>query len=330
MPSKIIQNKTAIVLGVNGQDGSYLSERLVNNGWRVVGLGRQESCVPELGELDFTYRQLNIADTKALDELVQEERPDAIFHTAAIHGSHGFNYEAVWEQAHLVNTVSLHCLLQAVLRTGIAASVFYFGSAKMFGNLEGRILHEGSTPNNQCIYSITKNASASLIKYYRKKHGIKASTIWLFNHESVRRRSDGYFVSRIVDALHRAKMDQTGKTTLQSLDFWCDIGHASEYMQILADNIEILSGRDVVMATGKTVLARDMVNAAFARHNLNATDYLDVKNIQLVTEETKWHADISLLRTLANCTPQLHAEDVIEDIYRTRVQQLQFDQRLVR
>lgn len=315
MPSEPLTDRTAVVLGANGQDGSYLSERLLENGWRVVGLGRQPIFQSNLSNLDFSYEQLDITESAALSDVLEEINPEAIFHTAAVHGSSGFDYEAVWEKAHLVNTVSLHNVLETARRSGKSPFVFYFGSSKMFGKLDGRILREDADLQNNCIYSITKNASASLVKYYRETHGVQASTIWLFNHESPRRNSDTFFVSRVIEALRKARAGESGKTALYSLDFWCDIGHAGEFMELLADSVDQLAGHDVIMATGKTVLARDMVHTVFAKYGLDAEDHFDIQDRRPVKSGSRWQADIGRLRSLIGRGPVLAADQVINEIF---------------
>jgi GDPmannose 4,6-dehydratase len=101
-----------LVFGVNGQDGSYLAERLLIEGYRVVGVGRQitsrwlsQSCD------NFTYYQCDLCKVDSVVDLIEKFSPDYIYHAAAIHGSSGFNYEAVWHSAHAVNSLTTNAVL---------------------------------------------------------------------------------------------------------------------------------------------------------------------------------------------------------------------------
>lgn len=305
--------RTALVLGVNGQDGSYLAERLVHNKWRVIGIGRQEAARPEIVRLIAQYRSLDLTDIDAFENLLEIYCPDVIFHAAAVHGAAGFDYETVWQSAHKVNMLSLHAALEYARRTGDKAQIIYFGSAKMFGQLDGRSISEASARSSSCIYSITKNAAADLVAYYRKRYCLDASVVWLFNHESPR-RPDQYFMMKVLNALVRAVKNPSHKTTVMSLDFWCDWGHAKEYMQLIADGCDALRGKDIVLATGRTVWAREMISELFARYSLTVEDHILTQNHSDKSERTYWKADIGKFERLTKTKPLLTGLEVCEDI----------------
>lgn len=305
--------RTALVLGVNGQDGSYLVERLVQNKWSVVGIARQDAARPEIVGRIAQYRSLNLTDIDALENFLGMYSPDVIFHAAAVHGAAGFDYETVWQSAHKVNTLSLHAALEYARRAGGKAQIIYFGSAKMFGRLDGRTINEVSARVSSCIYSITKNAAADLVAYYRERYGLDASVVWLFNHESPR-RTDQYFLMKVLTALAQVIKNPSYKTTVMSLDFWCDWGHAQEYMKLIADSCDALRGEDVVLATGRTVWAREMVSELFARYNLTLEDHIFAENHSDKSERTYWKADIGKFEQLTKTKPRVTGLELCEDI----------------
>ena len=103
--------RTTLVLGVNGQDGSYLAETLLAKGYRVVGVGRQQESRWVDPERDnFEYVECDLMDLDAFEVVLRSVVPHFAFHFAAVHGSSGFPYEDVWKAAHVVNTLSLHAL----------------------------------------------------------------------------------------------------------------------------------------------------------------------------------------------------------------------------
>lgn len=314
------KGRTALVVGVNGQDGSYLAERLAHNQWRVVGTGRQGQPRAEVAGRLAHYSPLDLTDTAAFQRLLEAQQPDAIFFAAAVHGAAGYDYESVWLSAHQVNTLALHAALEhARIRKGSPAGpvqVVYFGSAKMFGELAGRSVHEGAARVSSCIYSITKNAGADLVQYYRAAHGVSAGVVWLFNHESIRRPPQ-FFAMQVVQALARSLQDKRHAVTLNTLDFWCDWGHAQEYMALVADHCDALRGHDVVLATGRTVWARDVVTELFAWHGLSVGDHIRTTTRRDKLLSTQWQADTARLQRLAGTRPTLWGVEVFQEILRS-------------
>jgi GDPmannose 4,6-dehydratase len=263
---------TALILGANGQDGSYLCEILCARAYDVIGVGRQAAPRWPVAANNYRYRKCDIADLDSLTALLKETAPDIVFHFAAIHGAAGFNYEAVWRDVHLVNTLSVHAVLDYIRAGRPGCGLVYASSAKVFGDpLPARI--DESTPRlSTDLYSITKNAAHALIDYYRVRHGVKASVLYLFNHESPRRAPE-YFIPRIARALSNARAEG-GRSEIYTLNFSCDWGDAHEYMEITADIAERALGEDYILATGKTWTGQEMVRQLFARHGLNHTDHL--------------------------------------------------------
>lgn len=312
------RGRTALVVGVNGQDGSYLAERLAHNQWRVVGTGRQGQPRAGLAGQLAQYCALDLTDTAALQRALHDLQPDAIFFAAAVHGAAGFDYESVWLSAHQVNTLALHAALEHARthagRDGGKVQVLYFGSAKMFGELAGRTIDESTPRVSSCIYSITKNAGADLVQYYRAAHGVDASVVWLFNHES-ERRPPQFFATQVVQALARSLQDRRHTVALNTLDFWCDWGHAREYMALMADHCDALRGHDVVLATGHTVWAREVVTDLFALHGLAVADHIRTTAAGRGPQEaTRWQADNTRLQRLTGARPTLSGLAVFQEI----------------
>lgn len=307
-------HKTALVIGVNGQDGSYLAQHLRARNWNVVGIGRQSRPRIEVANYLSTYYQIDIADTKSFQRCIAESRPDMIFHTAAIHGHAGFQYENVWLAVHQVNTISLHAVLEYARLENTNAQVIYFSSGKVFGDLHGKTITETSRSSPRCIYSISKNAATALVSYYRENHGINASVIWLFNHESERRSQD-FFVIKIVTALKKSLANRLYSTCVDSLDFWCDWGSANEYMRLLTEACAFLRGEDFILATGKTVWAKDVVRELFSRHGLAIEDHIDTDFSGMKKRSEFWTANNEKFKNITGLSPAISGVDVFEEVF---------------
>lgn len=264
---------TALVLGVNGQDGSFLAETLLRRGYTVIGAARDAASRHVAAAPGFVYERLDLQDLAALDRLLANRAPDVVFHAAAVHGSAGFSYEPVWAAMAAVNTVSLHTVLEHARTRHPALRVVYANSAKIFpAPLAGR-LDEATPYRATCLYSIGKIASLDLIRHYRERHGIAAGNLILFNHES-RRRPATYFLPRIAEAVDRALADPSFRLEVETLDFRADWSSAAELMDIAVDIAEKAAGEDFVLASGTSWTGRAAVDAIFAHHGLDRTRHV--------------------------------------------------------
>lgn len=314
----IEKGKSALILGVNGQDGSYLAQYLYIRNWTVWGIGRQSAPRHEILNYLAKYISIDLNDVNSFQRCLSELAPDVILHAAAIHGPSGFKYEDVWQTAHQVNVTSLHAVLEYARLENTQAQVVYFSSAKVFGDLNGKEIFESSQKYSNCIYSITKNTAASLIEYYRNSHGINASVIWLFNHESERRSSE-YFVMKIVDALQNSIINKKYKTCVRSLGFWSDWGSAREYMELLAESVTMIRSEDYILSTGKTVWARDVVEDFFFRHNLSLKDHIITETDEITQHIGYWTASNEKFKKLTGLSPQINGVEVYEEVFRKKI-----------
>lgn len=303
-----IDKGLSLVLGVNGQDGSYLAESLIARGRRVVGVGRQETSRYVPNSENFSYRQLNIANIKGLVLLLNELSPNKIFHVAAIHGSHGFNYEEKWLEAHSVNTLTVHAILEYLRCADGDGSLIYLSSSKAFSLPLPALVSETAERKSSCIYSITKNTATDLVHYYRGAHGISASVLWTFNHESDR-RGEEYFIPRIVNCLASAIENPDHSEEIFTLNFYADWSDVSELMGIAIIVGDICPHEDFIFASGETTYARALVKSLFAKFGLDYRNHMMEKNADNKID-VEWRADISKMEELLGCRPRIPIYDV--------------------
>jgi GDPmannose 4,6-dehydratase len=299
----------ALVVGVNGQDGSFLAKHLYHQSWNVQGIGRQN--YPRVGVNCYlsNYIQMDIADLLSFKQVLDQLQPDIIFYAAAVHGPAGYIYEDVWLAAHQVNTLSLQAALEHARLAKKRVKIVYLSSGKVFGELGGKEIVEESCKFNNCIYSITKNTSASLVDYYRQKHAVDASLIWLFNHESEWRAND-FFVKKIVRIVAKSMTDLNYREEVKTLDFWCDWGHADEFMFLLAKHCKTLGAEDYILATGRTVWARDVVKEFFSLNGLEIDRHITAQYTSEKDNNECWTANIDKFRTKTNEYPKISGTDV--------------------
>jgi GDPmannose 4,6-dehydratase len=303
--------KSALILGVNGQDGSYLAEILIERGYQVTGAGRQgASRWVDPGR--FRYVKLDITDASALDALLVKMLPNEIYHMAAIHGSAGYPYETGWREALALNVGSVHTCLEHIRNRGKNTRLFYPSSLKAFGPSPPPLINEDTPRVSSCLYSIMKNAATDLIHYYRAQHGLWVSVGYYFNHDSPR-RPDSYFMPRLAARI-AANLNRRGSCPeLATLDFWCDWGSSYEFMELTADLVRTDDPHDAVFASGQPVHA-----AALAAELIAATGATWPTAATPPTGEAPFRADLTTLKHAVGRLPRHRAFDVASWILRER------------
>jgi GDPmannose 4,6-dehydratase len=265
----------ALVLGVNGQDGSYLAQALLARGDQVVGVGRQAASRYVQDHPRFTYTAADLADERQVAALVRSVEPECIYHFAAVHGptGSGFTYEPVFADMLGVNVAALHVALEYARTRNRGARIFYAGSSKVFASpLAGRI-DETRPMQVSCLYSLGKLAARDLMRLYARDHGVQATNLILFNHDSPRRPAD-YLLPMLAQTIARAKVDPRHTLRVRTLDFWADWSAAEELMEIVADLSAAPFAPEVILASGQAVYARSAVAELFASHGLKADDHI--------------------------------------------------------
>lgn len=301
--------RRAVVIGANGQDGSYLAEHLVESGWHVFGLGRQASSRFVLEGTRFSYRPIDLSDDRCdLGKLLTELAPHRIYHLAAVHGASGFAYETTWRDALRVNVESVHAALEYIRLAAPQTRLLYASSLKVFGPHPPAIVHEGLPRLSTCLYSITKNASGDLIDYYRKHHRVRATSLFLLNHESPR-RAPHFFLPRVTGALAKALRGERSAASVRTLDFTCDWGSSREFMQLGCRLLECDHNDDYVMASGKTWTGRAFVIALFEAAGLDWRDHIHVESHETAAPPL-FQADLSRMQRVLGEAPRLSAMDV--------------------
>lgn len=308
----------ALVLGGNGQDGTYLIRHLLARGFDVVGVGSR--TVPRFHHAHARYRyaRVDLRTTNDLAALLDETQPDRIFHFAAVHASAGASYEKLFADMLRVNVESVHATLEH-LRARRTGRLLYASSAKAFGEPLPASIDELTPLRSTCLYGVTKNAASALIAHYRSQHAVTASVVYLFNHESPHRPPE-YFVPKLVRALELASGHGEGeRARFFTLDFYCDWGSAEEYTDIAVDILERSPGEDVVLATGRCVHARELVAAVFSARGLDWTDFIEEAGVDEPSRPQPYVADISKLARLLGRTPERTIEQVIEEMLATKL-----------
>ena len=309
---------TALILGVNGQDGSYLADSLLARGHRVVGIGRAASAVRPWPNDKFRYVILDLTDPDAFAQVVQEVAPDVVFHVAAVHGAvaAGFTYEAVWREVMQVNVLALHVLLEHARLRAAHLRIIYAGSAKVFPTPWQGVIGPDTPMRATCLYGISKLAARDLMLHYHREHGVKSTNLVLFNHESPR-RPDQFLLPTVTSALAAALDGQPAPARVRALDFLIDWSAADEIMDMVVDVAFGPPALEFIVASGRTVLGRAVVADVFAAHGLDMDQHVLVETSQR-EPSTPFRVDIAAFASAAGRQPQKTALMIAEEITQSR------------
>jgi GDPmannose 4,6-dehydratase len=274
-----MSGKRALITGITGQDGSYLSELLLSKGYEVHGIVRRvalEDPDHRLGRLREIRSRLvlhaaSLESYASIHRVVHEVCPDECYHLAAqSFVSYSFDDEFSTLNTNINGT---HYLLGAVKSLARDCRFYFAGSSEMFG-------HTDEVPQNECTrfhprssYGISKVAGFDLTRNYREAYGLHASSGILFNHESPRRGFE--FVTRkITSGVARILAGRSTELRLGNLEAQRDWGHAREYVDAMWRMLQQPAPDDYVVATGECHSVRDFVELAFSHAGLDYRKYV--------------------------------------------------------
>ncbi|MCD8533301.1 MAG: GDP-mannose 4,6-dehydratase [Verrucomicrobia bacterium] len=276
--------KKALITGVTGQDGSYLTELLVEKGYEVHGIIRRASTF-NTGRLDPLYaspqdtnKQLHLhygdlSDGSGLSRLIAEIQPDEVYNLGA--QSHvRVSFDAPEYTADVDGTGTIR-LLEAIRQAGIQPRFYQASSSEMYGKVL-EIPQTETTP----FYPRSPYACAKVFSYwavvnYRESYGMHASNGILFNHESPR-RGETFVTRKITRAVAHIKAGLQKKLYLGNIDAKRDWGYAKEYVEAMWLMLQQPTSDDYVVATNETHSVREFLEIAFGHVGLNYEDFVEI------------------------------------------------------
>lgn len=256
--------KSALITGVNGQDGSYLAELLLEKGYEVYGIIRRKSVVDYgnsahlLGKMEFLYGDMT--DLTSLIRAMKISQADEVYNLAAQ------SFVATsWEQPIAtaeIDALGVTNMLEAIRVVKPECRFYQASTSEMFGLVQQVPQSEATPFYPRSPYGVAKLYGHWITKNYRESFGMYACSGILFNHESERRGLE--FVTRkITDAAVRIKLGKQDHLELGNMDAKRDWGHSKDYVRAMWLMLQQETADDYVIATGETRSVRDFVNAAF-------------------------------------------------------------------
>jgi GDPmannose 4,6-dehydratase len=312
--------KRALITGINGQDGSYLTELLLDKGYEVHGVVRRDALEDPVHRMDNIkgIRDQIRLHVGALDnplsiyKIVSAVTPHECYHLASSSFvSHNFEDEASIVAS---NFVATHSLLSTLKELAPECRVYFAGSSEMFGTARATPQNEATPFNPRSVYGISKLAAFHLARNYREHHNMFVAAGILYNHESPRRGFQ--FVTRkITSAAAKIKLGLAKGLALGNLDASRDWGYAPDYVKAMHAMLQKPAPADYVIATGISHTVRDFLGAAFSALGLEYERYVTVdRNYFRPSETVPLVGDATLARKDLGWSPSRTFQGLVAEM----------------
>jgi GDPmannose 4,6-dehydratase len=312
--------KKALITGITGQDGSYLSEQLLDQGYEVHGIVRRVALEDPARRftrvahlLDrITLHPASLESYASVFHILSREKFDECYHLAA----QSFVAESFADGFSTMNTNinGTHHMLAALRELQPRCRFYFAGSSEMFGKVREVPQNEATSFHPRSPYGISKVAGFDLTRNYREAYGMFCVSGILFNHESPRRGFE--FVTRkITSTVARIKFGMANELLLGNLNARRDWGHAKDYVRAMHLILQQDEPNDYVVATGETHTVREFCERAFSRAGLDWERYVKVdKRFYRPAEVDLLIGDASLARNRLGWKLQYKFSDLVDEM----------------
>ena len=311
-----MKKKKAIITGITGQDGSYLSEYLLKLGYEVHGIVRRVALEDRRYHLwrlksivnDLTLHSGSLESLPSLYKIMKKVKPDECYHLAA----QSFVSVSFEDEFSTMNTNinGTHFILSALKDLCPECKFYFAGSSEMFGKVEETPQKETTKFHPRSIYGLTKVTGYDLTRNYREAYNLFACSGILFNHESPRRGLE--FVTRkISSTAAKIKLGLEKEIRLGNIEAKRDWGFAGEFVKMMHAMLQKNEPEDFVIGTGETHSVRNFLEIVFNEINLNFRDYLIIdKNYYRPSEVDLLVADPHKAKLKLKWRPKMSFEEL--------------------
>lgn len=314
------KTKKALITGINGQDGSYLAELLLDKNYEVHGtLKRNSVAENQTARLDIVYDRVvlhyaDLTDLSSIISVIQKVQPDEIYNLAA--QSHvRISFDQPIYTCNVTGLGTLN-LLEAIKLIKPNTKIYQASSSEMFGNsIDGDGFQRETTPMNPVSpYDCAKVFSYNICRNYRNSYNMFISNGILFNHESPRRGTN-FVTNKVCKEAVKIKLGISSELKLGNLDATRDWGHAKDYVKAMWQILQLNKPDDFVCATGSSHSVRELCDFVFSYLELNYLDYVKVDEKFLRPEELNdLKGDSSKLVQATGWTHDYTFESMLEEM----------------
>jgi GDPmannose 4,6-dehydratase len=308
---------TALIIGSAGQDGRIMSQRLQQEGRRILGLDRGLATDSASGPL----APMDILEAQQVAALIQSAAPDEVYYLAAYHHSSENQPSPddgeVFRLSFDVHVRGLLNVLEGLRKGAPRARLFYAASSHIFGDRPPAPQDETTPLNPRCAYGITKIAGLECCRFYRQKHGLHASVGILYNHESPLRR-EPFVTAKIVGAAVAIKAGVRKKLILGDLTAQVDWGYAPDYVEAMTRIVRLDEPDDFVVATGETHSVQEFVEEAFGAAGLDWPGHVEENPAVIVRHTGNLVGNAAKLRSRTGWKPSVTFREMVRLLVEAR------------
>ena len=311
-----IYKKKALVFGITGQDGSYLTQLLIKKGYEVFGVSRRKKKISNFQKLEIAKNKVKIfyiknINQKKIETIIKKSKCNKIFFLSGI-TSVGYSFEHSYETISY-NAKYIFYILEACKRIDSSIRIYNSLSSECFGNkLEP--INEKSKFEPISPYALSKTISYYLTKYYRETHNLWISNGFVFNHESPL-RSEKFVIKKIIKSANLIKLNKLDKITIGDVSIQRDWGWAPEFVKFIYKISELKKADDFIIATGKTTKLKDILIYIFKILKINPKNKMKInKKLFRQSEIKKNIANISKLKKTFKDYPKTSVFQIVQKI----------------
>ena len=320
-------DKTALITGINGMDGSHLADLLLDKGYKVFGLERRNSYKNRVNtqhlEGKITFLVGDLTDQNSLLRAIKDCQPDEVYNL----GAQSFVGES-WntpEQTSNVTGLGVLRMLEAIRMSELPIKFYQAGSSEMFGKMVENPANENTPFYPRSPYGVAKVFGHYITKNYRESYDLFACNGILFNHESERRGIE--FVTRkISDGVAKIKLGLEDHISLGNLDAKRDWGYAPDYVEAMWRMLQQEKPDDYVISTGKTHSISDFLTAAFSEVGISDWGSFVKQDPRFMrpAEVDFLKGDSSNAREILNWKPKVEFAELVSRMVRNDIDELQY------
>lgn len=308
--------KKALIIGVAGQDGTYMADLLLKKGYHVSGTSRnadaaQMKNLNSLGiEKEVELISMALSDFRSVLQVIDKVKPDEIYNLAG-QTSVGLSFEQPVETFNSITVGTLN-LLEVLRFLDLPIKLYNACSSECFGNTNGYAASEETPFHPLSPYAVAKAAAYWAVVNYRNAYGLFANSGILFNHESPLRNKK-FVTKKIIITACRIAGGSKEKLTLGNIEVQRDWGWAPEYIEAMWQILQEPEARDYVIATGKTYSLKEFVALAFSNLGLDWQEHVEInRELFRPSEIMISKADPSLARAKLGWEPRYTMPQVVE------------------
>jgi GDPmannose 4,6-dehydratase len=323
--------KTALILGVTGQDGSYMAELLIKKKYRVFGLYRK-AATSNTSNIDHLINDKKIfnknffliggdlLDTNSIFNAIQTAKPKEIYNFAdQDHVRWSFTIPSY---SFSVTTIGVLNVLESIRQSKLKIKYFQPTSSNMFGNTNTKSQNEKTEFQPMSIYALGKVSAYHLCKMYNQIYGMSNCGTIFYNHESPR-RSKEYVTKKIVKAVCRISQNKQKLLTLGDIDQGIDWGYAKDYVEASWKIMQLKKPDFYVIGSGKLVTVRSFTKKCFQYFNLDYKNYIKIdKKLLRPSKTSNLKANYSKAKKEFGYKPKTNIDKLIKIMIEEEIKKL--------